>query len=417
MKASPRGLNCSAYWGSKWPSSTPATMATTTWKSVDGRKGSRSGMADLRGDGVHVRLRQDSWGCAPPGPQGTTAGPIRVRPHAQFPSPLLTPLLPYLSLLFGGMLALHAAAGDLAWHHALRGEAESVQRMLTLYARPLGQRDRPLRTLPRWLAWTSNCVPPSPPLSPPSRRLNRKAGRGHVVQPVPPSADAVDRHRHGPGRQQHWREGAQQRWAVDYSFGLRGSRPGARQRTLYGIRPATGVPGYFLSQAILDAQGAVAGLVVIKDRGAGAGRAMLQTRRGFWHWTTMAWSSWPASRTGATSADDPVPRPTSAALAATRSTRPGTAPLAHPDPRKLEPRQPAGTAAGAVCRDTLWQTCTCRAATGRLHLLHDTHASTVASRWAAAAAAGGWLALCCWYVFIRQRAVAALACAVAGSWR
>ena len=32
MKASPSGLNCSAYWGSMWPSSTPATMATTTWK-------------------------------------------------------------------------------------------------------------------------------------------------------------------------------------------------------------------------------------------------------------------------------------------------------------------------------------------------------------------------------------------------
>jgi histidine kinase len=57
-----------------------------------------------------------------------------------------------LSLLFGGMLACMLLAGELAWRHALRGEAESVQRQLTLYAQALGQRIDRYRTLPEVLA-------------------------------------------------------------------------------------------------------------------------------------------------------------------------------------------------------------------------------------------------------------------------
>jgi len=45
-----------------------------------------------------------------------------------------------LLLLFGGMLACMLLAGELVYHRALRGEAESVQRQLSLYAQALGQR-------------------------------------------------------------------------------------------------------------------------------------------------------------------------------------------------------------------------------------------------------------------------------------
>jgi histidine kinase len=39
----------------------------------------------------------------------------------------------------------------------------------------------------------------------------------------------------------------------------------------------------------------------------------------------------------------------------------------------------------------------------QLHLLHATHSSLTASRWAAAAGAGGWLALSLLVLFVRQR--------------
>jgi histidine kinase len=310
-----------------------------------------------------------------------------------------------LLLLFGGMIGCMLITGHLAWQHALRGEITSVQRQLTLYAQALGQRIDRYRTLPEVLALDPELrAALTHPLSPDEvDRLNRRLEQANGASQSS-TLTLIDRHGTALAAS-NWRD-PRSNVGVDYSF-----RPYVQQALargsgrFYGIGLTTGLPGYFLSQAILDDQGAIAGLVVIKIVLFELEREWLQTPDVVLvsddHGVVFLASQpeWRYRLLGPLSAAD------QADLAATRQyldqelrplrytlleTLDGSSTLA----RLEEPGLPGAT---------LWHTLMLPGSDWRLHLLHDTHASTVASRWAAAAAAGGWLALVLLVLFVRQR--------------
>ncbi|MBJ2140397.1 PAS-domain containing protein [Delftia acidovorans] len=310
-----------------------------------------------------------------------------------------------LLLLFGGMLACMLLAGELVYHRALRGEAESVQRQLSLYAQALGQRIDRYRTLPEVLALDAQLrAALTHPLSAAEvDALNRKLEQANGASQSS-TLTLIDRHGTALAAS-NWRE-TRSNVGVDYSF-----RPYVQQALsrgsgrFYGIGLTTGLPGYFLSQAILDEQNAVAGLVVIKIALLELEREWLQTpdvvMASDEHGVVFL-ASQPDWRYRLLSPLSPIDE---ADLAATRQyidqelhpmryrVRQGL----EQGSRLVQMQEPAlpGT--------TLWQTLPLPGSDWQLHLLHDTQASTVASRWAAAAAAGGWLALGLLVLFVRQR--------------
>ncbi|WP_454724139.1 hybrid sensor histidine kinase/response regulator [Delftia acidovorans] len=310
-----------------------------------------------------------------------------------------------LLLLFGGMLACMLLAGELVYHRALRGEAESVERQLSLYAQALGQRIDRYRTLPEVLALDAQLRDAlTHPLSPAEvDALNRKLEQANGASQSS-TLTLIDRHGTALAAS-NWRE-TRSNVGVDYSF-----RPYVQQALsrgsgrFYGIGLTTGLPGYFLSQAILDEQNAVAGLVVIKIALLELEREWLQTpdvvMASDEHGVVFL-ASQPDWRYRLLSPLSPIDE---ADLAATRQyidqelhpmryrVRQGL----EQGSRLVQMQEPAlpGT--------TLWQTLPLPGSDWQLHLLHDTQASTVASRWAAAAAAGGWLALGLLVLFVRQR--------------
>ncbi|ATH14807.1 hybrid sensor histidine kinase/response regulator [Delftia acidovorans] len=310
-----------------------------------------------------------------------------------------------LLLLFGGMLACMLLAGELVYHRALRGEAESVQRQLSLYAQALGQRIDRYRTLPEVLALDAQLrAALTHPLSPAEvDALNRKLEQANGASQSS-TLTLIDRHGTALAAS-NWRE-TRSNVGVDYSF-----RPYVQQALsrgsgrFYGIGLTTGLPGYFLSQAILDEQNAVAGLVVIKI-------ALLELEREWLQTPDVVMASDEHGVVFLASQPDwryrllsPLSPADEADLAATRQyidqelhpmryrVRQGL----EQGSRLVQMQEPAlpGT--------TLWQTMPLPGSDWQLHLLHDTQASTVASRWAAAAAAGGWLALGLLVLFVRQR--------------
>ncbi|MCG8985282.1 PAS-domain containing protein [Delftia acidovorans] len=310
-----------------------------------------------------------------------------------------------LLLLFGGMLACMLLAGELVYHRALRGEAESVQRQLSLYAQALGQRIDRYRTLPEVLALDAQLrAALTHPLSPAEvDALNRKLEQANGASQSS-TLTLIDRHGTALAAS-NWRE-ARSNVGVDYSF-----RPYVQQALsrgsgrFYGIGLTTGLPGYFLSQAILDEQNAVAGLVVIKIALLELEREWLQTpdvvMASDEHGVVFL-ASQPDWRYRLLSPLSPIDE---ADLAATRQyidqelhpmryrVRQGL----EQGSRLVQMQEPA------LPDTTLWQTLPLPGSDWQLHLLHDTQASTVASRWAAAAAAGGWLALGLLVLFVRQR--------------
>ena len=310
-----------------------------------------------------------------------------------------------LLLLFGGMLACMLLAGELVYHRALRGEAESVQRQLSLYAQALGQRIDRYRTLPEVLALDAQLrAALTHPLSPAEvDALNRKLEQANGASQSS-TLTLIDRHGTALAAS-NWRE-TRSNVGVDYSF-----RPYVQQALsrgsgrFYGIGLTTGLPGYFLSQAILDEHNAVAGLVVIKI-------ALLELEREWLQTPDVVLASDEHGVVFLASQPDwryrllsPLSPADEADLAATRQyidqelhpmryrVRQGL----EQGSRLVQMQEPAlpGT--------TLWQTLPLPGSDWQLHLLHDTQASTVASRWAAAAAAGGWLALGLLVLFVRQR--------------
>ncbi len=331
-----------------------------------------------------------------------------------------------LLLLFGGMLACMLLAGELVYHRALRGEAESVQRQLSLYAQALGQRIDRYRTLPEVLALDAQLrAALTHPLSPAEvDALNRKLEQANGASQSS-TLTLIDRHGTALAAS-NWRE-TRSNVGVDYSF-----RPYVQQALsrgsgrFYGIGLTTGLPGYFLSQAILDEQNAVAGLVVIKI-------ALLELEREWLQTPDVVMASDEHGVVFLASQPDwryrllsPLSPADEADLAATRQyidqelhpmryrVRQGL----EQGSRLVQMQEPAlpGT--------TLWQTLPLPGSDWQLHLLHDTQASTVASRWAAAAAgrrrplrAAGWPWACWCCSCASAGGWPRCACAAAWSWR
>ncbi|RYF64016.1 MAG: hybrid sensor histidine kinase/response regulator, partial [Comamonadaceae bacterium] len=193
---------------------------------------------------------------------------------------------------------------------------------------------------------------------------------------------------------------------VDYGF-----RPYVQQAlaqgsgSFYGIGVTTGEPGYFLSQAIRDEQGRTLGLVAIKIALQELEREWLQTpdvvlasdahgvvflaSQDAWRYRLLQPLSEAARRElGATRqyANQPL-RPLEFHLAGRLD-----------DGGRLVTMQ-----APALPDRVLWHSQPLEGTSWRLHLVHETHNSVAASRWAAAAGAGGWLAMGLLVLFIRQR--------------
>ena len=162
----------------------------------------------------------------------------------------------------------------MAWQRSLHAESDSVQRQLALYGKRWPSASTATAPLPEVLALDAQ-------LQGALRRTlstdevaaaQPQAGAGQRRQPVVrpallnPDGLAV--------AASNWRS-ATSNVGQDYSF-----RPYVEQQALaqgaavYGIGVTTGVPGYFLSQAIRDDHGHTLGLVVIKIDFAGAGTRM-----------------------------------------------------------------------------------------------------------------------------------------------
>jgi histidine kinase len=135
-----------------------------------------------------------------------------------------------------------------AWRRALGEESSQVQRQLQLYGQGLQQRIDRFGTLPQVLALDPDLlhalrVPPSPTEQ---QRLNLKLQRANGHPCLDPD----------PGRPRRWpwppATGASRpaTSARTTASAPTAAGAGAGPRRFYGIGMTTGVPGYFLSQAI-----------------------------------------------------------------------------------------------------------------------------------------------------------------------
>lgn len=310
-----------------------------------------------------------------------------------------------IAAIAGGMVLAMWGAEHYARHRALQEESDSVRRQLGLYAQALQQRVDRYRTLPQVLVLDAELRDAvSHPLSASEvQRLNHKLERANGASQSS-TLTLIDRKGVALAAS-NWRD-PRSNVGVDYSF-----RPYVQQALsqgkghFYGIGLTTGVPGYFLSQAILDAHGEVQGIVVIKIALEELEREWLQmpdivlasdahgvvflASRSEWRYRLLR----------------PLGEQDRRQLLATRQYADQTLlPLRY---RTLERTDDDGSIARiedpAVDGRLLWQTLPLPESTWTLHLLHDTHAATIAGRWAAIAAAGAWLALSLLVLFVQQR--------------
>jgi len=310
-----------------------------------------------------------------------------------------------LLALFGGMAVSMFVAGQLAWHHSLNEESDTVQRQLALYGQTLGQRIDRYRTLPEVLALDDQLRDAlTRPLAPQEvDRLNRKLEQANGASQSS-TLTLLDRQGLAVAAS-NWRT-ATSNVGVDYSF-----RPYVQQAlaqgsgSFYGIGVTTGEPGYFLSQAIRDDQGRTLGLVAIKIALQELEREWLQTpdivlasdahgvvflaSQDAWRYRLL----------------QPLDDEERSELSATRQY--ASQPLRPLDYRTEDRLDDGGVLARVSAPHlpgrVLWHTQPLPGTAWQLHLVHETHSSVADSRWAAAAGAGGWLALGLLVLFVRQR--------------
>ncbi|QXZ11429.1 PAS-domain containing protein [Comamonas sp. Y33R10-2] len=304
------------------------------------------------------------------------------------------------------MLLSMWAASHIALQTSLQKESQGVQRQLTLYAQAMVQRVDRYRTLPKVLALDTelkNAL--SQPLSAAdvdviNRKLELANGASHSS-----TLTLIDKHGMALASS-NWRD-ARSNVGEDYSF-----RPYVTQALsqgsgrFYGIGLTTGLPGYFLSQAIRADDGTVIGLIAIK--------IILQELEGEWR-----------------QSPDIV-------LASDEN---GVLFLANRDEWRYGLLQPLSAKAAQHIQDTqqyadqtlqalsyrispaaqgnegvlasfsqpklsdsvLWLRTNLPNSAWQLHLLHDITQSQAASRWAALSAGGLWLAASLLVLYIRQR--------------
>ena len=172
-------------------------------------------------------------------------------------------LLLTILVMVGGTVLCAVAAGHYAWRRALGDESSQVQRQLQLYGQGLQQRIDRFGTLPQVMALDPDLlhalrVPPSPGER---QRLNLKLQRANEVTRA--STLTLVGHDGVAVAASNWDQPTSN-VGENYSY-----RPYYRQALaqgrgrFYGIGMTTGVPGYYLSQAI-EADGKRLGVVVIK---------------------------------------------------------------------------------------------------------------------------------------------------------
>ncbi len=310
-----------------------------------------------------------------------------------------------LLVVIGGMLLAMLAAGHFVEQRALQDESATVRRQLDLYAQALQQRIDRYRTLPQILALDPElrAAVLAPLDTAAVARLNLKLERANAVTRSS-TLTLIDAHGTALAAS-NWRD-LRSNVGMDYSF-----RPYVQQALatgaghFYGIGMTTGEPGYFLSQAIRDAQGRVAGIVVIKIALAALEQEWLRTpdivlasdshdvvflaSRSEWRYRLLR----------------PLQPRDRRELGATRQyADQALLPLQR---RILEDTAHGGLLAEvrqpALRGPVLWQTLQVPESGWRLHLLHDTRASAGAGRAAAIAAAATWLTLALLTLFIQQR--------------
>lgn len=313
-------------------------------------------------------------------------------------------LLTVLAVL-AGMVVCTVLVSQYALRRALQEDSRGVERQLTLYGQALEQRIDRFRTLPQVLALDPQLRDAlSHPLTPAqvdllNRKLEQANGASHAS-----TLTLIDRQGRAIAAS-NWRD-AHSNVGEDYSF-----RPYVTQALkegegrFYGIGLTTGEPGYFLSTSIRDEQGSILGLVAIKIAlnalesewrqgpdivfASDARGVVFLASRDEWRYRLLAPLSaqdrqdMEATRQYAGQALTPL------RLNVQRSVADGTV-LA----RVLDPALPQAM---------LWHTQALPDSGWTLHLLHTTHGAVSASRWAAGAAAGLWLALALLVLFVRQR--------------
>lgn len=307
--------------------------------------------------------------------------------------------------LIAGMLLSMLAVGWLTWRHALNNESDIFQRQLTVRAQALTQRVDRFRTLPEVLSLDNELRDALlHPLSAAEvDKINRKLERANGAtrsstltlinkQGIAVAASNWQAKRSNVGEDYSYRPYVQD--ALTYGSGR-----------FYGIGTTTGVPGYFLSQAIFDDHDQVIGLIAIKialqelerqwphtsdvvvvsdDYGV-----IFLTSRESWRYRLL-YSLSPAAQ---------------AQLNASRQYQGEQLTRLHFKVRKQlrngsrlvnidDPQLP---------RNMLLQSIELPNSNWKMHLLHDTSTSATTSWWAAAAAAGLWLAGGLLVLFVRQR--------------
>ncbi|MBQ0132089.1 MAG: PAS-domain containing protein, partial [Comamonas sp.] len=303
------------------------------------------------------------------------------------------------------MLLSMVAVGWVTWERALLAESDNFQRQLQVRAQGLTQRVDRYRTLPEVLALDNELREAlQRPLSPDDVvRLNRKLERANGASQSS-TLTLIDR-RGIALAASNW---LQKRSNVgeDYSF-----RPYVQEALatgsgrFYGIGTTTGVAGYFLSQAIYNDHGQTIGLVAIKIALSELERQWLRTsdvvvvadEHGIIFLTSR--EPWRYRMLQPLTAQDV------AQLQATRQYEGQTL-----SPLDYRVRQHLNNGSRlvrvydpALPSRMLLQTVSLPNSHWKMHLLHDTRSSAITSAWAAAAAAGLWLAGGFLLLFVRQR--------------
>lgn len=307
-------------------------------------------------------------------------------------------------LLVGTVLSM-GLVGWLTWWQALRSESELFQRQLEVRAQALTQRVDRYRTLPEVLSLDTELRQAlQQPLSAEQvQYLNRKLERANGASQSS-TLTLIDRQGIAIAAS-NWRE-THNNVGQDYSY-----RPYVQQALasgsgrFYGIGTTTGLPGYFLSQAIYSESGTIVGLIAIKialqelERQwprtedvvlvSDAYGVVFLTSRAAWRYHLLR----------------PLTPQARAELAATRQYQGETL-----VPLELHVLQELDNGSQLVRihdaelpRRMLLQSVALPHSDWHMHLLHDTSASATTSWWAATAAAGLWLVGGLLVLFVRQR--------------
>lgn len=313
-------------------------------------------------------------------------------------------------LVVGGALVAMGLAYTLVRQRTLGQEVEQLHRQSQLHSQSLQQRVDRYRTLPQVLALDPELLAAvstvgASSIDETNRRIRlnqRLEGANSVTRSS--TLTLIDRHGVAIAAS-NWRLPTSN-VGGDYSFRPYFKEAVAEGRgRFYGIGLTTGAPGYFLSEAIRDADGRVAGVIVIKIELEALEQEWLETpdvvlvtdaqgvvflsSRGEWRYRTLA----------------PLDDDDRREIAVTRQY-----PQQLLAPLEFRPEHELGAGTRQVRSEEdgvpsrlLWQTATLAEEGWQVHLLHDASAAPAAGRSAAIAAGGVWLALAFLSLFVLQR--------------